>query len=85
MSTFERSMIIAPKLLFWIAVAIFVLSLAGNILFTMRDGYQSAGNVADFIISLSAGLQAAFWPFVGAAVAWRMDRSVRASGSEAAE
>ena len=85
MTLFDRAMASAPRLLFWIAVLILVLSFLGTLLVRYQDLRHSFGLFAGVIFALSNALSDAFWPFVGAAVSWRMDRSLKVTKAEAAE
>ena len=80
MSFFQRSMAAAPTVLFAIAVLLLVLSLIGSFALDFGDTYTESGSVGiQLAVALSTGLQAAFWPFFGAAVLWRLDRKAGAS------
>jgi len=79
----DRIMAAAPKILFWVAVAILLLSFAGHLL--VRSQNPHFLGFFELVPAFSIALQDAFWPFVGAAVAWRMDRPFKVVKAEAAE
>jgi hypothetical protein len=87
---FLKTMHAAPKLLFWIAVIVFVGSALARLAMQFDDrGAMMAGGqltLWELATTLVGAASAAVWPLFGAALLWRLDRRFPADKpSEAAE
>ena len=58
----------AAKILFWIAVVLFVGTLVVGVVVTNRVGEPAA-----FLAGIAGAFSAAVTPFIGAAILWRID------------